>query len=126
MFIHVHIVYTYTHCIYIYIHPLYMYIIMFIHVHIVHIHPSCAHVHHYVHRCATYIFIILVYMYIIMFIHEHILHNTYIHLCVAVFKLGIVVAELGQRNVYSVSAAERGKTHTILFCVSACGFVIHQ
>ena len=26
--------------------------------------------------------------------------------------------------MYSVSAAERGKTHTILSCVSACGFVL--
>ena len=41
-----------------------------------------------------------------------------------VFKPGKVVTELGQRNVYSVSAAERGKTHTILSCVSACGFVL--
>ena len=41
-----------------------------------------------------------------------------------VFKLGKIVAELRQRNVYSVSAAERLKTHTILSCVSACGFVL--
>ena len=41
-----------------------------------------------------------------------------------VFKPGKVLAELGRKNVYSVSAAERGKTHTILSCVSACGFVV--
>ena len=41
-----------------------------------------------------------------------------------VFKSGKIVAELGRRNVYSVPAAERGKTHTILYCVSACGFVV--
>ena len=38
-----------------------------------------------------------------------------------VFKPGRVVAEMGCRNVYAVSAAERGKTHTILSCVSASG-----
>ena len=41
-----------------------------------------------------------------------------------VYKPGKVVAELGRRNVYSVSAAERGKTHTVVSCVSACGFVL--
>ncbi len=41
-----------------------------------------------------------------------------------VFKPKKVVAELGKRNVYSVSSAERGKTHTILSCVSATGFVV--
>ena len=30
-----------------------------------------------------------------------------------------VVAELGRRNVYSITAAERGKTHTIVACFSA-------
>ena len=35
-----------------------------------------------------------------------------------------VVAELGRRNVYSITAAERGKTHTIVACVSASGFVL--
>jgi hypothetical protein len=38
-----------------------------------------------------------------------------------VYKPGKVIAQLGRKNVYSVSAAERGKTHTILACVSASG-----
>ena len=37
---------------------------------------------------------------------------------------GKVVAQLGRQNVYSVTSAERGKTHTILACVSASGFVL--
>ncbi len=41
-----------------------------------------------------------------------------------VFKPGKVIAKLGRSNVYSVSAAERGKTRTVLSCVSACGFVV--
>ena len=41
-----------------------------------------------------------------------------------VFKPNKVVAELGKRNVYAISAAERGKTHTILSCVSASGFML--
>ena len=36
-----------------------------------------------------------------------------------VHRPGRVVAELGRRNVYAVTSAERGKTHTILACVSA-------
>ena len=35
-----------------------------------------------------------------------------------------IVAELGRHNVYSITAAERGKTHTIVACVSASGFVL--
>lgn len=38
-----------------------------------------------------------------------------------VFKPGKVVAELGRRNVYAVSAAEKGWTHTILSYISASG-----
>ena len=38
-----------------------------------------------------------------------------------VHKPGKVIAQLGRRNVYSVTAAEKGKTHTILSCVSASG-----
>ena len=41
-----------------------------------------------------------------------------------VHKPGKVVAELGQQNVYAVTAAERGKTHTILTCVSASGYAL--
>ena len=35
-----------------------------------------------------------------------------------VFKPNKVIAELGKPDVYALSAAERGKTHTILSCVS--------
>ena len=41
-----------------------------------------------------------------------------------VFKPNKVIAELGKRNVYALSAAEREKTHTILSCVSATGFIV--
>lgn len=33
-------------------------------------------------------------------------------------KPGKVLAELGQRNVYALMSAEKGKTHTVLMCVS--------
>ena len=35
-----------------------------------------------------------------------------------------VVAELGCRNVYAITSAEHGKTHTVLSCVSASGYVL--
>ena len=38
-----------------------------------------------------------------------------------VHKPGKVVAELGRHHVYSLTSAERGKTHTILCCISASG-----
>ena len=38
-----------------------------------------------------------------------------------VYKPGKVLAMVGRKNVYSLSAAERGKNHTILACVSAAG-----
>ncbi len=41
-----------------------------------------------------------------------------------VHKPGKVIAELGRHNVYSLTSAERGKTHTVLSCVSAAGFVL--
>ena len=41
-----------------------------------------------------------------------------------VFKPNKVIAELGKRNAYVLSAAERGKTHAILSCVSATGFIV--
>ena len=41
-----------------------------------------------------------------------------------VHKPGKVVTEVGRRNVYAVTSAERGKTHTILSCVSASGYVL--
>ena len=39
-------------------------------------------------------------------------------------KPGKVVAELGRRNVYAITSAERGKTHTVLSCVSASGHTL--
>ena len=41
-----------------------------------------------------------------------------------VHKPGKVIAELGRRHVYSVTSAERGRTHTVLYCISATGFVL--
>lgn len=41
-----------------------------------------------------------------------------------VHKPGKVVAQLGRSNVYSITSAERGKTHTVLTCVSASGHAI--
>ena len=38
-----------------------------------------------------------------------------------VHKPGRVLAELGRRNVNAVMSGERGKTHTVLSCVSAAG-----
>ena len=35
-----------------------------------------------------------------------------------------VIAQIGWRNVPSVTSADKGKTHTILACVSASGLVI--
>ena len=40
-----------------------------------------------------------------------------------VHKVGKVVAEVGRR-VWSVTSAERGKTHTVVTCVSASGFAV--
>lgn len=41
-----------------------------------------------------------------------------------VHKPGKVLAELGKRNVHALTSAERGKTHTVLICVSASVFFI--
>lgn len=41
-----------------------------------------------------------------------------------VHKPGKVIAELGCRNVYGVTLAEHGKTHTVLSCVSASGYAL--
>ena len=41
-----------------------------------------------------------------------------------VHKPGKVIAQLGRRNVYAITAAEKGKTHTVLSCASASGFVL--
>ena len=42
----------------------------------------------------------------------------------AVHKPGKVIAQLGRRNVYFITSAERGKIHTVLSCVSATGFIL--
>ena len=39
-------------------------------------------------------------------------------------KPGKVVTEVGRRNVYAVTSGEKGKTHTLLSCVSASGLVV--
>ena len=41
-----------------------------------------------------------------------------------VHKPGKVIAELGRRNVYSITSAEIGKTHKIIACVSKSGSVL--
>ena len=41
-----------------------------------------------------------------------------------VHRPGKVLTQLGRKTVYSISSAERGKTHTILACVSASGLVL--
>ena len=41
-----------------------------------------------------------------------------------VHKPGRVVAQLGRRNVWAITSAEKGKTHTILTCVSASGYAL--
>ena len=41
-----------------------------------------------------------------------------------VHKPGKVVAKVGRRNVYAVISGEKRKTHNILSCVSASGYVL--
>ena len=38
-------------------------------------------------------------------------------------KPGKVVAELGHRNVYAIASGEKGKTHTVLSCALASGYI---
>ena len=42
----------------------------------------------------------------------------------SVHKPGNFIAELGHHNVHSVTSAERGKSHTVLSCVSASGYTL--
>ena len=35
-----------------------------------------------------------------------------------------MIVELGRENVYAVTSAERGKTHTVLSCVSTSAYVL--
>ena len=39
-------------------------------------------------------------------------------------KPGKVVAEMGRHKVYTVTSAEKGKTHTLLTCVSVSGHIL--
>ena len=41
-----------------------------------------------------------------------------------VHRPGKVIAELGHHNVYTITSAERGKTHTVLSCVSASALAL--
>ena len=41
-----------------------------------------------------------------------------------VHKPGKVITEVGRKNVWSLTSAEKGKTHTILACASASGLVL--
>ena len=41
-----------------------------------------------------------------------------------VHKPGCVIAELGHRNIWAVTSAEKRKTHTILVCTSAAGYTL--
>ena len=41
-----------------------------------------------------------------------------------VHKLGRVLCEISRKHVYSLTSAEKGKTHTVVSCVSASGIAI--
>ena len=41
-----------------------------------------------------------------------------------VHKPGKVITEIGRKNVWSLTSAKKGKTHTILACASASGLVL--
>lgn len=41
-----------------------------------------------------------------------------------VHKCGKVIADVSRRHVYSLTSAEKGKTHTVLSCVSASGIAL--
>ena len=41
-----------------------------------------------------------------------------------IHKTGKVISQVGRKNVWSVTSGEKGKTHTVITCVSASGFVI--
>ena len=41
-----------------------------------------------------------------------------------VHKPGKVITEVGQKNIWSLTSAEKGKTHTVLACASASGLVL--
>ena len=41
-----------------------------------------------------------------------------------IHKGGKVVTEVGRRNVWAITSGEKGKTHTIITCVSASGYVL--
>ena len=41
-----------------------------------------------------------------------------------VHKTGKVITQIGRKNVWSITSAEKGKTHTVITCVAASGFAI--
>ena len=41
-----------------------------------------------------------------------------------VHRPGKIIAKLGHRHVYTVTSAEKSRTHTVLSCISASGFVV--
>ena len=41
-----------------------------------------------------------------------------------VHKPGKVITEVGRKNVWSLTSAEKGKTHTVLACASVSGLVL--
>ena len=41
-----------------------------------------------------------------------------------VHKPGKIITELGRKNVWGVTSAERGKTHTVITCISASGYCL--
>ena len=41
-----------------------------------------------------------------------------------VHKTGKVITQIGRKNVWSITSGEKGKTHTVITCVSASGFAI--
>ena len=41
-----------------------------------------------------------------------------------VHKTGKVITQIGRKNVWSITSAEKGKTYTVITCVAASGFAI--
>ena len=41
-----------------------------------------------------------------------------------VHKHGTVVTQVGRRNVWAITSADKGKTHMIVTCVSASGYAL--
>ena len=41
-----------------------------------------------------------------------------------VHKPGKVITELGRKNVWSITSGEKGKTHTLICCLSAAAYML--